>query len=177
MRYLDHLTVLPFEFLSPTLSILFIVLAQKKNWRYIIIVHSYFGECNHPLFLEFHLHVQLLVLLILFLLTLMQVLHYQIQFKLYLYQPCTLHLLSILIPCLSPLPYSVQGNQIEMIIFNFLLGLLLTNIPTPQNLHKVSCLDDVLVQVQQAFLNTVCIVLLVRNIKIYLHETFLKVFT
>lgn len=30
MRYLDHLTVLPSEFLSPTLSILFIVLAQKK---------------------------------------------------------------------------------------------------------------------------------------------------
>lgn len=30
MRYLDHLTVLPFEFLSPTLSILFIVLAQNK---------------------------------------------------------------------------------------------------------------------------------------------------
>lgn len=64
-----------------------------------------------------------------------------------------------------------------MIIFNFWLVLLLTNIPTPQNLHKVSCLDDVLVKVQQAFLNTVCIVLLVRNIKIYLHETFLKVFT
>lgn len=82
MRYLDHLTVLPSEFLSPTLSILFIVLAQKKtNWRYIIIVHSYFGECYHPLFLEFHLHVQLLI----WLLTLMPGLHYQIQFKLYLY--------------------------------------------------------------------------------------------
>lgn len=31
MRYLDHLTVLPSEFLSPTLSILFIVVAQKKQ--------------------------------------------------------------------------------------------------------------------------------------------------
>lgn len=30
MRYLDHLTVLPSEFLSPTLSILFIVLAKEK---------------------------------------------------------------------------------------------------------------------------------------------------